>query len=88
MLKGKQELISERNEVAFRETLLRICQGLVDTAASALAQLERAHKDTERTLEDKMDWVLTAWQNIVTLWEEELCVGKAVLESTHQGVEF
>jgi len=82
-LLGKQEIISEENENAWKETLLSICQSVADNASTGLARCS-----------DKLDqwegggWIDAMKGDVKALWDEELFIATAVAESIHQGAEF
>lgn len=82
VLLGKQDLVSEENESAWRETLLRICEKLVDHAKYAINNIPR--EDDEKNPE----WVGAIRKTIRILWEEELYIAKVVSESLLQGLQF
>ncbi|KAG5715238.1 Ribosomal N-lysine methyltransferase set11 [Termitomyces sp. T112] len=79
---GTSEKISEENEEAWRNSLLRICRKRASDAKSALSSLKRKMYPSNPT------WISLAKQNIMTLWEEELLVSTQVSDSILQHEEF
>jgi len=82
-LLGKQEIISEENENAWRETLLAICQSVADNASTGITDCDAESDDWT-----KGNWVDAMKDNVEALWNEELFIATAVSESIHQGVAF
>jgi hypothetical protein len=82
-LLGKQEIISEENENAWRETLLAICRGIADKASTGIADCS-----SKRDNWGKGNWVDAMKENVEALWNEELFIATAVSESIDQGVAF
>jgi hypothetical protein len=82
-LLGKQEIISEENEIAWKETLLSICQRVADNASAGVADC-----GVKSACWAQRNWVDAMKSNVEALWNEELFVASAVSESVHQGVAF
>jgi hypothetical protein len=82
-LLGKQEIISEENENAWRETLLAICRGVADKASTGIADCSSKCDNWA-----KGNWVNAMKENVEALWNEELFIATAVSESIDQGVAF
>ena len=80
-LLGKQEIISEENESAWKETLLAICRSVTDDATTGII-------DCNAKSWTKGTWVDLMKENIEALWNEELFTATAVSESINQGVTF
>jgi hypothetical protein len=82
-LLGKQEIISEQNEDAWKKTLLSICQSVVDNASTGIVGCsdELGHWGTE-------SWVNAMKGTVEALWHEEHCIAMAVSESIHQVRRF
>ena len=79
---GKREIISDGNEIAWRESLITVCDALITRAQ---ANLDRLKNDNlvERSGSD-------AWmqENIQILWREELLVAENVKQCTLRGDNF
>lgn len=81
---GRRECVSECNESAWRETLVDICQILVERATTRMTAI-----DAEiREVVDSEVWGSWMQGNIKMLWEEELFVAKAVMQSVQNGEQF
>ena len=78
-ISGIQETISDENEQAWRDSLLRICDGVVHRADAAARQLDAAGCD--KSLKDTL-------RNLRMLWREERIVAVAVRQSLCAKVEF
>jgi hypothetical protein len=82
ILLGKQDVISERNELQWRATLVVICSTLTDRSSSQLRGTQAAAQQNDS------EWVASIRANIRTLWEEEMIVAAAVAENVQKGEEF
>lgn len=82
-LLGKQEIISEENENAWKETLLTICRRAADNATTGITDCNAKYDN-----QTKGNWVDAMKENVEVLWNEELFIATAVSESIHQGVAF
>ena len=70
---GKRERISEENEDSWKGTLAEICETII----------ERAKNRTKEIIIDENGgrWIEWMSRNITSLWNEEIYVAKAVLQS-------
>jgi len=79
---GYTERISESNERYWRNTMVRLCESIIERAQ------EGAKKVDEATNSDAPGWFEWMRGNIRILWQEEEEVAKAVVQSVGDGVEF
>lgn len=84
VLVGQAEVISNKNERAWRGTLLSICEKIVLRAKTAMAQFPANF----RVSEYPEGWSVWAGRNIEMLWQEELEVAEAVAQNVRAGVDF
>jgi hypothetical protein len=83
VLLGNEDFVSEENESAWKGTLLRICEGLVGHATSAITN--------DRSVEDQSnpEWAGGVMRRAIRiLWEEEIQVAEEVSKSILKGVQF
>lgn len=73
VIAGKREMISDGNELAWKESLITICDTII---AKARARLDSLTSDSAE--ERGHGWFLWMRENIRTLWREELLVAAAV----------
>jgi hypothetical protein len=82
-LHGRCNMVSEENEIAWRESLIQICEILMRRAETGI------HTLAERTVDFKdVSWLGRMQDNIKVLWQEEALVAAAVVQSIRQGAEF
>ncbi|KAF8077965.1 hypothetical protein FPV67DRAFT_23223 [Lyophyllum atratum] len=81
-LQGTADIISEENEDAWRNTLLRVCRTLAEDATSAIASLDVVLE------QGQTPWFPWMKENIRMIWEEELCVATTVADSILNHEEF
>ncbi|CAL1704780.1 unnamed protein product [Somion occarium] len=82
---GEQAIISQEHEQAWRNTLLKICETLIERANSNIVGLNERTLRPEHGLPDWYEWMLG---NVRRLWLEELEVASCVAQSVQSGVEF
>ncbi|KIK38672.1 hypothetical protein CY34DRAFT_376358 [Suillus luteus UH-Slu-Lm8-n1] len=82
VIAGTREMISDGNELAWRESLITICNTII---AKAQARLDSLKSDSASAEERGHGWMR---ENIQTLWREELLVAAAVKKRTLSGVNF
>lgn len=80
MLLGQRDVVSQENEIAWRATLLDICETLTVRATSGVAAVGRL------SLGDP--WSVWMKDAIKALWREEDEVARAVAASVRAGEEF
>lgn len=85
VIAGKREMISDGNELAWKESLITICDTII---AKALARLDSLKSDSDSAEEHGHGWLLWMRENIRTLWREELLVAAAVKQRTLSGDNF
>lgn len=83
VIAGKREMISDGNELAWKESLITICDTII---AKARARLDSLTSDSAE--ERGHGWFLWMRENIRTLWREELLVAAAVKQRTLSGDNF
>ncbi|KAG1789836.1 uncharacterized protein HD556DRAFT_758690 [Suillus plorans] len=87
VIAGKREMISDGNELAWKESLITICDTIITKAQAGLDSLENdgaeeyGHSGSDR-------WLPWMCENIRTLWREELLIAAAVKERTLRGDDF
>lgn len=80
-------MISDGNELAWKESLITICDTIITKAQAGLDSLENdgaeeyGHGGGDR-------WLPWMCENIRTLWREELLIATAVKERTLRGDDF
>ncbi|KIL00416.1 hypothetical protein PAXRUDRAFT_821707 [Paxillus rubicundulus Ve08.2h10] len=79
---GKRERISNDNERAWRETVVRMCDILISRAEHYFAS-----GSTEDAMRDNT-WIQCMQENVQALWREELFVARAVKQSILRGDEY
>lgn len=85
VIAGKREMISDGNELAWKESLITICDTII---AKAQARLDSLKSDSDSAEERGHGWLLWMRENIRTLWREELLVAAAVRQRTLSGDNF
>lgn len=85
VIAGKREMISDGNELAWKESLITICDTII---AKAQARLDSLKSDSGSAEERGHGWLLWMRENIRTLWREELLVAAAVKQLTLSGDNF
>lgn len=83
VIAGKREMISDGNELAWKESLITICDTII---AKAQARLDSLKSDGAE--ERGHGWLPWMRENIRTLWREELLVAAAVKQRTLSGDNF
>jgi hypothetical protein len=78
-------MISDGNELAWKESLITICDTII---AKAQARLDNLKSDSDSAEERGHGWILWMRENIRTLWREELLVAAAVKKRTLSGDNF
>ncbi|RXW24145.1 hypothetical protein EST38_g1708 [Candolleomyces aberdarensis] len=83
VVSGERASISDENEALWRETLLQLCQKIEGEAASRVASLPSLAKsrDDDGTVEAMLPC-------IISLWNEEKYIARAVLQSIRDDVSF
>lgn len=82
-LLGTSDRISEKNEDAWRTALRRICEQLAEDGRVGRAKVIGFAVGLRHE-----EWVGWMRANIESLWNEQITVAEAVLNSIHEGVEF
>lgn len=83
VVNGERASISDENEAVWRETLLQLCQKIEEEAASRIASLASLAQGR-----DDGGAVEAMLPCIISLWDEEKYVAKAVLQSIRDDVSF
>ncbi|KAG1875332.1 hypothetical protein C8R48DRAFT_592360 [Suillus tomentosus] len=87
VIAGKREMISDGNELAWKESLITICDMIITKAQAGLDSLE--NDGPEEYGDSGSDrWLPWMCENIRTLWREELLIAAAVKERTLRGDDF
>ncbi|KAG2132498.1 uncharacterized protein EDB93DRAFT_1176375 [Suillus bovinus] len=86
VIAGKREMISDGNELAWKELLITICDTIITKAQASLDTLESEGAEYGHSGSD--GWLAWMCENIRTLWREELSVAAAVKERTLRGDDF
>lgn len=86
VIAGKREMISDGNELAWKESLITICDAIITKAQASLDSLKSFKSDGAE--EYGHGWFPWMRENIRTLWKEELLVAAAVKQRTLRGVDF
>lgn len=81
---GKRHRISCENERSWRETVVFLCDTLVERGEKAIG----VTFDFAENRKGDETWVQWMSENIQSLWREELFVAKAVKECVLRGDEF
>ncbi|KAG2368530.1 hypothetical protein BDR07DRAFT_1390874 [Suillus spraguei] len=81
VIAGKREMISDGNEIAWKESLITICDAIITKAQASLDSL----KSDEEYGHGWLPWMR---ENIWTLWREELLVAVAVRQRILRGDDF
>lgn len=84
VVNGEHASISDENEALWRETLLQLCQKIADTAASRAVAL----LSSPMTKDDGDGAVKGMLPCVVSLWNEEMYVARAVSQSIRRDVSF
>lgn len=83
-LLGRQDIVSEENELDWRRTLLtKICLPVVERATAKMQIMKT--RMTNKSHNDTIGWMR---DTVLMLWEEERRVGSAVAQSIHAGNQF
>lgn len=82
---GKREIISDGNELAWRQSLITVCDALITRAQ---ANLHRPKSDNLMGRSGSDAWLLWMHENIQILWREELLVAETVKQCTLRGDDF
>ncbi|KAI1795938.1 SET domain-containing protein [Ganoderma leucocontextum] len=85
VVNGHADNISPENEDEWRQTLLRICERIMDRARSQLRAMASAVDDRD---DDVTGWQKWMTGSVLVLWKEEHDVAEAVMQSIVSGVEF
>ncbi|KAG2349924.1 SET domain-containing protein [Suillus weaverae] len=80
VIAGKREMISDGNELAWKESLITICNTIITKAQASLK--------SDGTEDCGHGWLPWMRENIRTLWREELLVAAAVKQRTLSGDNF
>lgn len=83
VIAGNREMISDGNELAWKESLITICDTIITKAQARLDSLR-----SDGTEEYGHGWLPWMRENIRMLWREELLVAAAVKRRTLSGEEF
>ncbi|KAG1756803.1 uncharacterized protein EDB91DRAFT_1233525 [Suillus paluster] len=83
VIAGKQETISVGNEIAWKQSLITICDTLITRAQTSLRYLKS--DDAEMYSDGWLPWMR---ENIRTLWREELLVATVVKQCILRGDDF
>ncbi|KAH0830552.1 hypothetical protein J3R83DRAFT_2006 [Lanmaoa asiatica] len=82
VVRGRRCWVSHENEQSWRKTVVLLCDLLIKRAEKSIALSSAQNKNGEAT------WTRWMWENIQSLWKEELFVARAVKESILRGDEF
>jgi hypothetical protein len=82
VVNGERASISDENEAVWRETLLQLCQKIEEEATGRVASLPPLAKGRDDGAVEAMS------PCIMSLWDEEKYVAKAVLQSIRDDVSF
>lgn len=85
VIAGTREMISDGNELAWRESLITICDTIIAKAQARLDSLKSDSASAEERGHERLLWMR---ENIRTLWREELLVAAAVKKRTLSGDNF
>jgi len=77
---GKRSSVSDDNEIAWRNTLRRLCADQAEMGLEAIARVQATHSAE--------DWVQRGLWSIEQLWIEHVDTVKGVMMSIDQGIEF
>lgn len=83
IIAGKREIISDGNEIAWKESLITICDAIITKAQASLDSLK-----SDEAEEYGHGWLAWMRENIWTLWREELLVAMAVKQRILRGDSF
>ncbi|KAG1772659.1 hypothetical protein EDD22DRAFT_859575 [Suillus occidentalis] len=85
VIAGTREMVSDGNELAWKESLITICDTII---TKAQARLDTLKSDSDSAEERGHGWLPWMRENIRTLWREELLVTTAVKQRTLSGDNF
>ena len=80
---GQSDIISGANETAWKATLVDVCRTIIERARRGVQALGKSASAVQ-----KVPWSEWMLNNIRMLWQEEIEVAQAVVESVQHGVEF
>ncbi|EGO18582.1 hypothetical protein SERLADRAFT_454156 [Serpula lacrymans var. lacrymans S7.9] len=83
VISGRRDIISEDNEVGWRQTLVDICTAIIKRAKNVFENNTVSSIDVEGC-----PWFSYMDKSIMMLWREELLVARSVRQSVLQGREF
>ncbi|KAG8935938.1 hypothetical protein FRC02_005413 [Tulasnella sp. 418] len=81
---GLESAVSEENNQAVRDSLVRLCQHVLTKSEEGLSRMQTLNAQ----LSERSPWTSYAACCIETLWQEEGDVSGAVLQSLHNGLEL
>ncbi|KAG0707784.1 hypothetical protein DFH29DRAFT_597776 [Suillus ampliporus] len=85
VIAGKQEMISDGNEIAWKQSLIAICDTLIARAQASLHSLKSDGAEEHSSSNGWLPWMR---ENIRTLWREELLVAVVVKQRALRGDDF
>ena len=85
VIDGREEIICDGNEMAWRQSLVTVCDALIIRAQASLHDLEKEGLVEHSGNEAWLPWMR---ENIGILWREELLVAEAVKQCTLRGDDF
>lgn len=86
VIAGKREIISDGNEIAWKQSLTAICDTLITRAQASLHSLKSDGAEEYDLGSER--WIPWMRENMRTLWREELLVAAAVKQRTLRGDDF